>query len=87
MTIRYTIAAAFLLVGILLVVMSLLSPPKVTAMGCSETYTGPDTPPERHCTKTTGIAIGQLIYVLGIGVGAIGIGCALTFSDALFNRT
>ncbi|WP_266080594.1 hypothetical protein [Haladaptatus caseinilyticus] len=86
MTVRYTIAAAFLLVGILLVVMNLFSPPQVTAMGCSETYTGPDTPPERHCTKTTSIATGQLVYVLGIGAGAIGIGYALVFSDQFIDR-
>lgn len=86
MTVRYTIAAAFLLVGLLLVVMSLLNPPQVTSEGCSETYTDPDTPPERHCTKTTSIATGQLVYVLGIGVGAIGVGCALAFSDEFFDQ-
>ncbi len=86
MTFRYTIAAAFLLIGVLWVVMSLLNPPQVTAMGCSETYTGPDTPPEQHCTKTTDIATGQLVYVLGIGAGAIVVGYVLTFSDRIFNR-
>ena len=83
MTLRYTVAAGCLLVGLLLVVQALVASPQATSIECtsssSPNATGPSLTPD--CVRTTGPATGQRLYILALGVGISGLGVAVVALD------
>lgn len=88
MTLRYTVAAGCLLIGLLLVVQGFAVSPQVTSVECtsssSANATGPSPSPD--CVRTTEPATGQRFYVLGLGVGIAGLGIAVVALDRRFAR-
>jgi hypothetical protein len=88
MTLRYTIAAGCLLVGLLLVVQGLVVSPQVTSIECtsssSANATGPSPTPD--CVRTTEPATGQHLYSIGLGGGIAGLGVAIVALDRRFVR-
>lgn len=88
MTLRYTVAAGCLLVGLLLVVQGLAVSPQVTSVECSSSSsadaTGPSPTPD--CVRTTEPATGQRLYVLGLGASVAGLGIAVLTLDQRFDR-
>jgi len=88
MTLRYTVAAGCLLVGLLLVVQGAAVSPQATSVECSSsssaTATGPTPTPD--CVRTTEPAAGQQLYVLVLGAGVAGSGIVVVALDRLFAR-
>jgi hypothetical protein len=88
MTLRYTVAAGCLLIGLLLVVQGLTVSPQVTSVECtsssSANTTGPSPTPD--CVQTSEPAIGQRLYILGLGVSVAGLGATVIVLDCRFAR-
>lgn len=85
-TIRYTVAAALLVVGLLFVVQGVAVQPTMTAVSCTDSGSAADgtgdsgataTP---ECTRTTEPATGARLYGIGLGVatGLLGVGVVAT---------
>lgn len=88
MTLRYTVAAGCLLVGLLLVVQGLAVSPQVTSVECTSlsaaNATGPTPTPD--CVQTSESVTGQRLYILGLGVGVAGLGVTVIVLDRRFAR-
>jgi hypothetical protein len=87
-TLRYTVAAGCLLVGLLLVVQGLVVSPQVTSVECtsssSANATGPSPTPD--CVRTTEPATGQRLYIIGLGASIACFGVAVVALDRRFVR-
>lgn len=88
MTLRYTIAAGCLLVGLLLVVQGLVASPQITSVECTSSSSANTTvpTPAPDCVRTTEPATGQRLYILGLGAGIAGLGVAVIALDRRFVR-
>lgn len=88
MTLRYTVAAGCLLVGLLLVVQGLAVSPQITSVECtsssSANATGPSPTPD--CVRTSEPATGQRLYILGFGIGIASLGVTVIALDRRFDR-
>ena len=88
MTLRYTVAAGCLLVGLLLLVQGLVVSPQATSVECtsssSANVTGQSPTPD--CVRTTEPATGQRLYILGLGSGITGLGVTVIAFDRRFAR-
>lgn len=81
-TIRYTVAAGLLLVGLLLVAQGVVSQPMMTSVSCTDSSSasqdgsGTTATATPECTRTTEPATGAQLYVVGLGaaVGLVGAG-------------
>ena len=88
MTLRYTVAAGCLLIGLLLVVQGLVVSPQATSVECTASSSANATgqPPTPDCVRTTEPATGQRLYILGLGAGITGLGVAVITFDRRFAR-
>lgn len=90
MSLRYTVAAAALLLGLAMVATGLSVSPQVTVERCTQTgsasqngsvqTTSPD------CTVTTEPAPGQRRYLLGLGFAVFLFGVVVVLGDLLLAR-
>ncbi len=87
-TLRYTVAAGLLVVGLLFVVQGVLVQPQMTAVSCSGSGTATDgggtataTP---DCTRTTQPATGARLYGIGLGVATGLLGAGVVAVDRRF---
>lgn len=88
MTLRYTVAAGCLLVGLLLVGQGVVTTPQATTVECtassSATAIGPTPTPD--CDRTTEPATGQRLYILGLGAVIASLGVSVIALDHWFVR-
>lgn len=70
-SIRYTVAAGLLLVGLLLVAQGVVVQPTMTSVSCSDSASegGGSATATPECTRTTAPATGARLYIVGLGVG------------------
>jgi len=88
MTLRYTVAAGCLLVGLLLVVQGLAVSSQVTSVECtsSSSVNATGLCPTPDCVQTSEPATGQRLYILELGVGVAGLGATVIVLDRRFTR-
>lgn len=86
-SVRYTVAAALLLVGLLLVVQGIVVQPTMTSVSCSDSSSASDrgavdTPTATPtCTVTTEPATGAKLYGIGFGVATGLLGAGVVVAD------
>lgn len=79
-TLRYTVAAGLLVVGLLFVVQGIIVQPQMTSVSCSGSGTAAGgngtATATADCTRTTEPATGARLYGIGLGVatGLVGVG-------------
>lgn len=89
-SIRYTVAAGLLLVGLLLVVQGIVAQPMMTSVSCtgsssaSEGGAGTTATTTPDCTKTTESATGAQLYIVGLGGGIGLLGAGIVVADRRF---
>ena len=88
MTLRYSVAAGCLLVGLLLVVQALVASPQITSIECTSSSSVNATvpTPTPDCVRTTEPATGQRLYILWLGAGTASLGVAVVALDRRFVR-
>ena len=91
MTLRYTVAAAGLLLGLAIVVTGLAVSPQVTTVSCTQEGSASQgganvetTSPE--CTTTTEPAPGQRTHLLALGLVVFGAGGGVVVADVVLGR-
>ncbi|WP_101296431.1 hypothetical protein [Halegenticoccus soli] len=91
MTLRYTVAAAFLLAGALLALSAAATEPTVTTVTCEDgdakdPRAAPIASSSGDCTRTVTPDAEQRRHVAGLGVGCALIGVAIVLLDAYRGR-
>lgn len=91
MTVRYTLAGAALLLGVVMIVTGIVATPHITTASCSQEGTASQGEPSEqtttpNCTTTTQPARGQQLYLIGLGFVSTVLGAGVILGDDVFDR-